>query len=86
MNPSRRQFLKHSAKIFDLCVLACSFVFASIARSLPKGFTLEWLMALAHQSWELPTLRATSSHLAQSFCSLRTVRLEKNDRSAYRNA
>ena len=46
MNPSRRQFLKHSAKIFDLCVLACSFVFASIARSLPKGFTLEWLMAL----------------------------------------
>jgi len=46
MNPSRRQFLKHSAKIFDLCVLVCSFVFASIAPALPKGFTLTWLMAV----------------------------------------
>jgi exopolysaccharide biosynthesis polyprenyl glycosylphosphotransferase len=46
MNPSRRQFLKHSAKIFDLCALVCSFVFASVAYTLPKGFTLTRLMAL----------------------------------------
>jgi exopolysaccharide biosynthesis polyprenyl glycosylphosphotransferase len=47
MNPSsRRQFLKYSATIYDLCVLACSFVFASIAYILPKGLTLAGLMAL----------------------------------------
>ena len=46
MNPSRRQVLKHSAKMFDLCVLVCSFVLASIAYSLPNGFTLTRLMTL----------------------------------------
>jgi exopolysaccharide biosynthesis polyprenyl glycosylphosphotransferase len=46
MNPSRRQLLNHSAKIFDLCVLVCSFVLACIAYLLPKGFTLTGLMAL----------------------------------------
>src|SRR5580658_567828 len=46
MNPSRREFLKHSAKVFDLGVLVCAFVLASIAYLLPKGFTLTGLMAL----------------------------------------
>ena len=46
MIPSRRQFLKYIARIFDLCVLVCSFVFASIAYCLPKGFTLTRLMNL----------------------------------------
>lgn len=46
MNPSRRQFLNHSAKIFDLCVLVCSFVLASVAYLLPKDLTLTGLMAL----------------------------------------
>jgi exopolysaccharide biosynthesis polyprenyl glycosylphosphotransferase len=38
--------MKHVAKIFDLCVLVCSFVFASIAYSLPNGLTLTRLMGL----------------------------------------
>jgi exopolysaccharide biosynthesis polyprenyl glycosylphosphotransferase len=46
MNPSRREFLKYAATIFDLCVLACSFLFASIAYLLPEGLTLAGLMAL----------------------------------------
>jgi exopolysaccharide biosynthesis polyprenyl glycosylphosphotransferase len=46
MIPTKRQFLKHLAKFFDLCVLVCSFVFASIAYSLPKGLTLAGLLAL----------------------------------------
>jgi exopolysaccharide biosynthesis polyprenyl glycosylphosphotransferase len=47
MHPIRRQFLKHSAKIYDLCALACSLVFASVVgHSLPKGFNLTWLLAL----------------------------------------
>jgi len=46
MIPTKRQFLKHLAKIFDLCVLVCSFVLASIAYTLPKGVTLAGLLAL----------------------------------------
>jgi len=46
MIPTKRQFLKHLAKVFDLCVLVCSFVFASIAYALPKGVTLAGLLAL----------------------------------------
>src|ERR1700730_3377667 len=46
MIPTKRQFLKHLAKVFDLCVLVCSFVFASIAHTLPKGLTLAGLLAM----------------------------------------
>jgi exopolysaccharide biosynthesis polyprenyl glycosylphosphotransferase len=38
--------LKHVAKVFDLGVLVCSFVFAGIAYSLPSGLTLTRLMTL----------------------------------------
>jgi exopolysaccharide biosynthesis polyprenyl glycosylphosphotransferase len=46
MIPTKRQFLKHLAKVFDLCVLVCCFVFASFSYSLPKGLTLAGLLGL----------------------------------------
>lgn len=47
MNLSRRQFLKHLAKLFDLCVLVGSFVLAGIVvYSTPERLTLTRLMRL----------------------------------------
>src|ERR1700676_4964978 len=46
MIPSRRQFLKHMARVLYLCVLLFSFLFAGIAYSLPEGLTFTRLMAL----------------------------------------
>ena len=47
MIPNRRRFLKHLTKLFDLCVLVGSFVFAGIAvYSSPTNLTLSRLMSL----------------------------------------
>src|SRR3984893_16825491 len=47
MIPNRRRFLKHLTKLFDLCVLVGSFVFAgSAVYSSPAGLTLSRLMSL----------------------------------------
>jgi exopolysaccharide biosynthesis polyprenyl glycosylphosphotransferase len=72
MIPTKRQFLKHVAKVFDLCVLVVSFVLASIAYSLPSGLTLERLLSLRITVGNclLFTLLLISWHYVFTVCGL----------------
>ena len=47
MIPRRRQLIKHTAKVFDLCVLVASFVIATLAiDSSPQSVTFAGFMAM----------------------------------------
>ena len=46
MIPSRRQLMKHAAKVFDLCALVTSFVATVALYSPPEGLTLAGFMAM----------------------------------------